>query len=333
MSQKAHAFLFCRVCGGILLFALFAGPVLGAREAGADGVAKPAPTQIDADHMEYDLPSRTAVFTGNVHVFDDAMDMRSQKMDVTFDEQNQVRRVDARGEVRIARAAQMATAATASYDVAAGQVELAGQPALEMPQGKVAGAEKLFYDTAGQRFRTDGGRPHLKVEGQDNQRQFDLLGEVAPAEPAAAAPKAAAPPTDIIADVMTYDVRAQQAVFSGNVQIVDHQFGVQADTITAHLAAGGKINRIVAAGNVKVTREDSQATAAQAVYDVEAGEIRLTGSPELVQGSTRISGMEWVTYVKRLGKYNFGGGRIRTQFITEGDGALLDAIPGGTETE
>lgn len=140
-----------------------------------------------------------------------------------------------------------------------------------------------------------------------------------PEAPAAVPPKKDKGPTEISALEATFDQKASQAVFIGEVEVKDPEFNVKCDRLTAHLktaekadpkapkpvapakAKGGGLQRAVAeanAGNRVIITQDkkeadgtsqhSAGEADRATYDAVTGDIVLTGSPEIQQGINRV---------------------------------------------
>lgn len=148
----------------------------------------------------------------------------------------------------------------------------------------------------------------------------------APEPPAKPALKKAKGPTEIDALEATFDQKANQAVFIGEVVVKDPEFNVKCDKLTAHLksaekppaAAGaaepkpaapaatatkksGGLQKAIAEANpgsrVLITQDKKDADGAmqhsegeadKATYDAVTGDIVLTGKPEIQQGINRV---------------------------------------------
>ena len=152
-----------------------------------------------------------------------------------------------------------------------------------------------------------------------------LPADDAPAKPVAKKEKG---PTEIDALEATFDQKANEAVFIGEVVVKDPEFNVKCDKLTAHLKAaekakavaggpgpkpatpapaepkkkgGGGLQRAVAEANVGnrviITQDKPDAEgkpqrsvgeADKATYDAVTGDIVLTGKPEIQQGINRV---------------------------------------------
>ncbi len=96
-------------------------------------------------------------------------------------------------------------------------------------------------------------------------------------------------PVEISAKLVTGD-RAQ-AVFTGDVQVKHRTMDLRCDKMTAFYTGGSQeVTRVECAGNVRAVDGDRSARGERADYDVPAGVLVVTGSPEARQGSTFMSG-------------------------------------------
>lgn len=120
---------------------------------------------------------------------------------------------------------------------------------------------------------------------------------------------APAQPVDITADKLAVDHPGGQAVFSGNVQVVQGAVTLTADTLTATYSSG--IDNLVASGNVKVTRSQGAAaetaTGRRATYKPATEVLTMEGGVTLVRGGNTLRG-QTLTYNLKTGQINLGGG-------------------------
>ncbi len=121
----------------------------------------------------------------------------------------------------------------------------------------------------------------------------------APTPPGATAPAPARAPTlgpvqlrnpvEISAKLVTGD--RSQAVFTGDVQVKHRTMDLRCDKMTAFYTGGSQeVTRVECAGNVRAVDGDRSARGERADYDVPAGVLVVTGSPEARQGTTFMSG-------------------------------------------
>ena len=181
-----------------------------AREAKPDEKTekKPlTPTEITADSLEYGIEAKLIVFSGNVKVLDSQLDIAADKMLVTLNDQNEVSKIVAVGNVVLSKADSQALGETAEYDVEKGLVVLSGKPVLKNPAGEIRGALRVVYAREEGTFRTDGGQPKLTYYHPEGGKSLEDIIKDKPkpendqthptpepkAEPKAEAPKQ--PPT------------------------------------------------------------------------------------------------------------------------------------------
>lgn len=111
----------------------------------------------------------------------------------------------------------------------------------------------------------------------------------APARAPALGPVQLRNPVEISAKLVTGD--RSQAVFTGDVQVKHRTMDLRCDKMTAfYTGASQEVTRVQCAGNVRAVDGDRSARGERADYDVPAGVLVVTGSPEARQGSTFMSG-------------------------------------------
>jgi lipopolysaccharide transport protein LptA len=101
------------------------------------------------------------------------------------------------------------------------------------------------------------------------------------------------PPTEIFSDSADFNLKTHIAIYTGHVRVVDPQMKLTCDVLTAKVPeSGGKIDSIVAEGNVVIDTADEQgrpihATGNKAVYaykvenSVTNETVELTGHPRV----------------------------------------------------
>lgn len=123
-------------------------------------------------------------------------------------------------------------------------------------------------------------------------------------------------PTKVTADRLTYSQEGNRAVFEGNVHVVRQDMELWADRIEIDLrpntdgkGAGApdmafatsegasRIKSIVATGNVRMRRGQSEGRCRKATYLAEKGMIILEGDPVLKEGDNTLQGKEIRVYL------------------------------------
>ena len=99
-------------------------------------------------------------------------------------------------------------------------------------------------------------------------------------------------PVEVAADNLTVNQSDGSALFAGNVVIGQGEMRLSADEVSVQYATGDqqRISSLTATGNVTLVSGPDAAEAQQAVYDVEAGTVLLTGDVLLSQGQNVLSG-------------------------------------------
>ena len=108
-------------------------------------------------------------------------------------------------------------------------------------------------------------------------------------------------PIEVTADTLEVAKDQETAVFQGNVQAVQGNLGLQADTLTVKYRTSGQsdgsrapFSRIDASGNVILTSAQERATGDWAVYEVDTKIITLGGSVVLTREGNVIKGQRLV---------------------------------------
>ena len=97
-------------------------------------------------------------------------------------------------------------------------------------------------------------------------------------------------PINITSDRMEADNRNRTVDFFGNVVAKREDMVIFSDRISAFYTEEGKIQKIIARGNVKINQQDRIATCLQATFFQPSQIIVLTGNPKVWQGSNIVSG-------------------------------------------
>ena len=99
-------------------------------------------------------------------------------------------------------------------------------------------------------------------------------------------------PVEVAADNLSVNQADGSAVFTGNVVIGQGEMRLSADSVTVIYAQGGqsRIRSLDAKGNVTLVSDPDAAEAQAATYDVETGNVTLTGDVVLTQGQNVLTG-------------------------------------------
>jgi len=128
-------------------------------------------------------------------------------------------------------------------------------------------------------------------------------------------------PVEVSADSLSVDQSTGQAVFDGNVLVVQGDVRISAARVEIVYASGeggapNGIERLKASGGVTFVTATDAAEAQEAVYIIDSSNVVLTGGVLLTQGATAISGERLVVDLKSgSGRME---GRVRTVINSEG---------------
>ncbi len=114
---------------------------------------------ITADSVEMDFANRKGTFVGNVKVADETMLLLADKMIVHLTEKNELRMIEAMGNVVISEVGtqKKATAGKAVFDVKQDLVVLSESPSIaDMGQWTLTRAHLITYDRKKATFKADG---------------------------------------------------------------------------------------------------------------------------------------------------------------------------------
>lgn len=118
---------------------------------------------------------------------------------------------------------------------------------------------------------------------------------------------------EVTADELTVDQGAGQAVFSGNVVVVQGAMRMAAAQVKVEYGEDGQgIRRLEASGGVTLATETEAAESRDATYTIASGELVMTGAVLLTQGGATIAGERLVADLRSgTGRME---GRVRTVF-------------------
>lgn len=119
-------------------------------------------------------------------------------------------------------------------------------------------------------------------------------------------------PVEVTSDTLNVDQQTGTAVFNGNVLVIQGGMRMKAQTITVTYdqADRTRINTMNATGGVTLVSPNEAAEGKNAVYDVPAGQVVMTGDVVVTQGTSVMSGQKLtVNLTNGTGQMD---GRVRT---------------------
>jgi lipopolysaccharide export system protein LptA len=105
-------------------------------------------------------------------------------------------------------------------------------------------------------------------------------------------------PIDITSSQLEANLKSHIIIFKGNVVAKQGDVVLYCNTLTSYYDAKDKnITKIVATGDVKITKKDMIATGNEAIFDNVQKLLTLTGSPRIWQAKNIIEGTKIIFYL------------------------------------
>ncbi len=126
---------------------------------------------------------------------------------------------------------------------------------------------------------------------------FFVAQPVAPAAPSASSGAAAQAPVPRLRDPVAISSKRlsgsrERAVFSGDVVVTQKALELRCDEMAASYTGPREVTRVECSGQVRMVEGPRTARGERAVFDVPAGVLSLSGSPEASDPTTRLRGAE-----------------------------------------
>jgi lipopolysaccharide transport protein LptA len=120
----------------------------------------------------------------------------------------------------------------------------------------------------------------------------------------------AAGSTVITSDELHMDEVTHIAVFTGNVETVGTNFNMKCQEMTVNFDKAGKIDNIVAKGNVVIVQPGRITHCGQAIYYKDEDKFDLTDQPIINDNGRTIAAPEIIIYRTRQSLYTKGKSRV-----------------------
>jgi len=144
--------------------------------ASARRTTTPDLSEVSADQVEMDFNTRVATFTGNVQVDDSRMQLKADKMIVSLNAKNELKKIVAEGNVIIDDVAseRRAMGGHTVYTPDNDTMILTEDPILMIDEKTaLTGADEIIYDRRQGKMTAKGGRPKIIII----QPQRDMLDQ------------------------------------------------------------------------------------------------------------------------------------------------------------
>jgi len=178
VRNRRTCYLHRVAVAGIVLIAIAAVPALAAEQTAklptssyqGLGMASNQPIQFESEQLEVHDQDKTAVFTGHVIVRQGETVLKTDRLIVYYEgsaaggegQQQQVRRIDAEGNVLVTSTNQTASGDKGTFDTAANTILLTGNVVLTQGDNVIRGP-KLLIDVNTSQAKMLGGRVQMLI--------------------------------------------------------------------------------------------------------------------------------------------------------------------------
>ncbi|WP_257455112.1 LptA/OstA family protein [Archangium lipolyticum] len=222
-----------------------------------------------------------AVFTGDVVVKHQTMDLRCDKMTAHYNGPREVTRVECEGNVRAVDGERTARGERADFDVPAGLLVVTGNPEAKDPKAHLRGSEVRL------------------TQGNSN---FEVKDAVVTLESAPLKVKGAQQRNPVDINAKRVAGTRTQAVFTGDVVVKHRTMDLRCDKMITYYNGPREVTRAECVGNVRAVDGQRRAKGERANFDVPTGVLVVTGNPEAWDPTTHLRGSE---VRMTLGNQNF----------------------------
>ncbi len=147
-----------------------------------------ADLEVRAKKMEYDYRNGILRYEGNVDVRHGEVRLHAEVLSITFEPENPrtVRRIEARGKVRVEHETETAEGEYATYDTRAATITLTGNATLGSGPNRVRGERVVVFLDEGRATVEGGASGPVRAVIEPKSKQVErLLEQAAPERPAA----------------------------------------------------------------------------------------------------------------------------------------------------
>jgi lipopolysaccharide transport protein LptA len=96
-------------------------------------------------------------------------------------------------------------------------------------------------------------------------------------------------PTNIAAESLTLNAKERTFTYKGNVTVEQGDMKLTSKTLEGTYGEDNQIQKLIAKGNVKITKQQIEATGQQALYDAASATVLLSDNPQLKQGESLLT--------------------------------------------
>jgi lipopolysaccharide export system protein LptA len=132
-------------------------------------------------------------------------------------------------------------------------------------------------------------------------------------------------PTNITSDSLTVNSKTRVFTYKGHVVVTQGDLILTSKTVDGSYSEDNQIQKVVARGDVVITKQDIKATSQLAAYDATSSIITLTDNPQLQQGESLLIADRIKVYLKE--DRSEAEGNVRVTFVKKDGTALPNGAP------
>jgi lipopolysaccharide export system protein LptA len=138
-------------------------------------------------------------------------------------------------------------------------------------------------------------------------------------------------PTNISADSLTLNAKQRAFAYKGNVTVEQGDMKLTSKTLEGTYGEDNQIQKLIAKGNVRITKQEIEATGQQALYDAASATMILSDNPQLKQGESLLTADRIKVFLKE--NRSQAEGAVRVTLVKGKDAGAPSFINLGKDEE
>lgn len=138
-------------------------------------------------------------------------------------------------------------------------------------------------------------------------------------------------PTNISAESLTLNAKQRTFAYKGNVTVEQGDMKLTSKTLEGTYGEDNQIQKLIAKGNVRITKQEIEATSQQALYDAASATMILSDNPQLKQGESLLTADRIKVFLKE--NRSQAEGAVRVTLVKDKDAGAPSFINLGKDDE
>lgn len=232
---------------------------------------KSVPVKISGDKFVIQAKENLATYSGNVVAIRADATLKCDTLIAHYTSTQDVSSVECAGRAEATQGDKWATGERADFDNTKGIIVVTGKPQAKQGASRVEG----------ERFTIDLTRDTIR-------------GEKVKTIAAQADPKGKRVPVEITGDVIDVQGRKNTATWTGRVKVKRGPTNMVCDRLVVHYGEDEQIKRAECVGHAEASDGEKWAAGERADYDVNTGDIVVTGNPRARQGPNSMKATKFI---------------------------------------